>query len=83
MNKKLYLYKVTLRIGSTTEKSKVSTKIYKTEIESLKMAKDFIMNYVFMTYMDSKVLNLEKTVDNGDEVRFDFYCELLKIKRVE
>ena len=83
MNKKFYRYKATLRIGSTMEKSKVSTKIYKTEIESLKMAKDFIMNYVFMTYMDSKVLNLEKTADNGDEVRFDFYCELLKIKRVE
>ena len=83
MNKKFYRYKATLRIGSTTEKSKVSTKIYKTEIESLKMAKDFIMNYVFMTYMDSTVLNLEKTVENGDEVRFDFYCELLKIKRVE
>ena len=83
MNKKLYLYKATLRIGSTMEKSKVSTKIYKTEIESLKMAKDFIMNYVFMTYMDSTVLNLEKTVDNGDEVRFDFYCKLLKIKKVE
>ena len=83
MNKKFYRYKATLRIGSTMEKSKVSTKIYKTEIESLKMAKDFIMNYVFMTYMDSAVLNLEKTVDNGDEVRFDFYCKLLKIKRVE
>ena len=83
MNKKFYHYKATLRIGSTMEKSKVSTKIYKTEIESLKMAKDFIMNYVFMTYMDSKVLNLEKTADNGDEVRFDFYCELLKIGRVE
>ena len=83
MNKKFYRYKATLRIGSTREKSKVSTKIYKTEIESLKMAKDFIMNYVFMTYMDSTVLNLEKTVENGGEVRFDFYCELLKIKRVE
>ena len=83
MNKKLYLYKATLRIGSTMEKSKVSTKIYKTEIESLKMAKDFIMNYVFMTYMDSMVLNLEKAVDNGEEVSFDFYCKLLKIKRVE
>ena len=83
MNKKFYRYKATLRIGSTMEKSKVSTKIYKTEIESLKMAKDFIMNYVFMTYMDSMVLNLEKTVENGDEVSFDFYCELLKIKRVE
>ena len=83
MNKKFYHYKATLRIGSTMEKSKVSTKIYKTEIESLKMAKDFIINYVFMTYMDSMVLNLEKTVDNGDEVRFDFYCELLKIKRVK
>jgi hypothetical protein len=54
MNKKFYRYKATLRIGSTMEKSKVSTKIYKTEIESLKMAKDFIMNYVFMTYMDSR-----------------------------
>ena len=83
MNKKFYRYKATLRIGSTMEKSKVSTKIYETEIESLKMAKDFIMNYVFMTYMDSTVLNLEKTVENGDEVSFDFYCELLKIKRVE
>ena len=83
MNKKFYRYKATLRIGSTMEKSKVSTKIYKTEIESLKLAKDFIINYVFMTYMDSMVLNLEKTVDNGDEVRFDFYCELLKIKRVK
>ena len=83
MNKKFYRYKATLRIGSTMKKSKVSTKIYKTEIESLKMAKDFIMNYVFMTYMDSMVLNLEKTVENGDEVSFDFYCELLKIKRVE
>ena len=83
MNKKFYRYKATLRIGSTMEKSKVSTKIFKTEIDSLKMAKNFIMNYVFMTYMDSVVLNLEKTVDNGDEVRFDFYCELLKIKRVE
>ena len=37
MNKRFHLYKVTLRIGSTMEKSKVSTKIYKTEIESLKM----------------------------------------------
>ena len=83
MNKKFYHYKATLRIGSTMEKSKVSTKIYKTEIESLKMAKDFIMNYVFMTYMDSMVLNLEKTVDNSDEVSFDFYCKLLRIKRVE
>ncbi len=83
MNKKFYHYKATLRIGSTMEKSKVSTKIYKTEIESLKMAKDFIMNYVFMTYMDSVVLNLEKTVDNSDEVSFDFYCKLLRIKRVE
>ena len=83
MNKKFYRYKATLRIGSTMEKSKVSTKIYKTEIESLKMAKDFIMNYVFMTYMDSMVLNLEKTVDNSDEVSFDFYCKLLRIKRVE
>ena len=83
MNKKFYRYKATLRIGSTMEKSKVSTKIYKTEIESLKMAKDFIMNYAFMTYMDSMVLNLEKTVDNSDEVSFDFYCKLLRIKRVE
>ena len=47
------------------------------------MAKDFIMNYIFMTYMDSMVLNLEKAVDNGDEVSFDFYCELLRIKMVE
>ena len=83
MNKKFYLYKATFSIGSTMEKSKVSTKIYKTEIESLKMAKDFIMNYAFMTYMDSMVLNLEKTVDNSDEVSFDFYCKLLRIKRVE
>ena len=83
MTKKFYRYKATLRIGSTIEKSKVSTKIYKTEIESLKMAKEFIMNYVFMTYMDSVILNLEKTVENGGEVRFDFYCKLLKIKRVE
>ena len=83
MDKRFHRYKVTLRIGSTMEKSKVSTKIYKTEIESLKMAKDFIMNYVFMTYMDSIVLNLEKTVYNGDEVRFDFYCKLLNIARVE
>ncbi|MCW1294969.1 MAG: hypothetical protein OH338_01405 [Candidatus Parvarchaeota archaeon] len=83
MDKKSHRYEVTLKIGSTKEKSEVSTKIYKIEIESLKMAKDFILNYVFMTYMDSVILNLEKTVDNGDEVRFDFYCELLKIGRVE
>ncbi len=83
MDKRFHRYKVTLRIGSTMEKSKVSTKIYKTEIESLKMAKDFILNYVFMTYMDSVILNLEKTVDNRDEVCFDFYCELLNIARVE
>ena len=83
MDKRFHRYKVTLRIGSTMEKSKVSTKIYKTEIESLKMAKDFILNYLFMTYMDSVILNLEKTVDNRDEVCFDFYCELLNIARVE
>ena len=83
MDKRFHRYKVTLRIGSTMEKSKVSTKIYKTEIESLKMTKDFILNYVFMAYMDSVILNLEKTVDNRDEVCFDFYCELLNIARVE
>lgn len=83
MNKKSHRYEVTLRIGSTREKSEVFTKIYNTEIENLKMAKDFILNYLFMTYMDSVILNLEKTVDNGDEVCFDFYCELLNIARVE
>ena len=83
MNKKSHRYEVTLRIGSTREKSEVFTKIYNTEIENLKMAKDFILNYVFMAYMDPVILNLEKAADNNSEVCFDFYCELLKINRVE